>query len=212
MSARRHKFQTKERFGIAPKNLFFRVRRRLQSQGLEAWRDSIPAESGSGVYFSAGCDVLVARYKGQRVPTDDTPQKTGQRLVLGVGKSVPLQALHFNADRVIIAVVSAAVGGSACMPCSVIATNELKKAAVATNKEVGRNLQSAEGLKVGVRLPVQLVTKKLPHLGAAVIARGKTDRVNYHQIDTGPRWTGPEIGRGLRLGQRIPTLLPKTVR
>jgi hypothetical protein len=63
--------------------------------------------------------------------------KPAQAFVLQRLEGLTLQAFKLDADRIVIAIVSAAVGGSACMPRSVVATDKLPHRAVALNEKVG---------------------------------------------------------------------------
>ncbi len=57
------------------------------------------------------------------------------------------------------------------MPSTVIAAHKLPNNALAGNKKMGRYLDTSNGLKVGVSIPVELIGKKRLHVSAAIQAR-----------------------------------------
>lgn len=66
----------------------------------------------------------------------DVPTQFGQAPVLCVFKSITLEALEFNADRVVIAIASPAVLGLPRMPGAVIAADKLPQRSVPTYIEM----------------------------------------------------------------------------
>lgn len=109
-------------------------------------------------------------------------------------KGLAFEAFEFDADGVVVAVVAPAPLRSAGVPGAVCAGDKLHHFARAKDQEVRRDFQSADGLKVGVGVPVQRVGEKLLDLRAAVLAGRQADRVHDDEVDVGAGRAGAEVG------------------
>ena len=101
--------------------------------------------------------MLVTRNVGDRVASDQRLAQCGQGLVLCWLKPSALQAFEFNADGVVVAVVSPAVMGTTGMPRAVVTADELPEFTVPTDVEVRGHLQPSDLLVVRVGIPVQAI-------------------------------------------------------
>ena len=93
-------------------------------------------EARTWILLSAGCNVFMPRQMCNGVVLPDVPAKFGQAPVLRVFESITLEALEFNADRVVIAIASPAVLRLPRMPGAVIAADKLPQGAVAAYVEM----------------------------------------------------------------------------
>ena len=150
----------------------------------------------------------MAGHIGQWVVLRHGRHQVYQGLVLRRREGVALQAFEFHADGVVVAVVPAPVMRLASVPGAVVAADKLPETAVSADKEVGRDLQATDRLKVRMRAPVELVAKQLPDFGAAVDAGWQADGMHHQQINTGLRRAGAKVGGRLDLGRGIPALVP----
>jgi hypothetical protein len=73
------------------------------------------------------------------VALHDVPTQPLQTGILSVFKPIAFQTFQFNANAVIVTVVSAPVARHAGMPGTVIATDTLPKRAIASNEKMRRH-------------------------------------------------------------------------
>lgn len=65
------------------------------------------------------------------------------------------------------------------MPSAVITTDELANFALASDKKMGRYFDCANGLEVGMGIPVKLVGKKCLYLIASIHPGGQANGVHH---------------------------------
>ena len=99
-----------------------------------------PVKSWPRVLFAAWRHMFVTGDVGDRVAPDQCLAQSGEALVLGRLKPFALQAVEFNADGVVVAVVASAVMGTTGVPRAVVTADELPKFTVSTDIEVRRHL------------------------------------------------------------------------
>ena len=153
-----------------------------------------PVEAGAWVQFAARRNMLVPCNVRDGVGLKKRGAKPGQCFVLGCLKEASFKPFQFNADRVVIAIAAPAVAGFPCVPCPVIATHKLPQRASAGNKEMRRNLQAANALEVGMRLPVELIGKEALDIAVAKLAGRQADGVDDDQVDQRAFRARAEVG------------------
>ena len=168
-----------------------------------------PVKTRAGILFASGRNVFVTGNVRNRVGLRKILAQLSQGLVLRGLEALALQALQLDANGVVVAVAAPPVAGVAGMPGPVVGADTLPEAAVSTDKKVGRYLQTANLLKVRVRLPVQAVGEQLQHFGAAIVTWGQADGVHHDQINAGTCGSWPEVGRTQVLRFGVPALIPK---
>jgi hypothetical protein len=112
----------------------------------------------------------------------DRGAQAAQGFILCGFKWPVVHAFELYAYGVVVAVVAAQVVRLSGMPSPIGAGHELPERAVAADEEVGRNLQAADGLKVRVGLPVQLIGEQLLYVALAKLAGRQADGVNDDQV------------------------------
>ena len=183
-------------------------RRKTPPFFLQVLLQPAPVKPGAWVVLAPGRHVFMACHMGNGMAQGQVVAQGCQRAVLGCFKHVSLQPFQFNAYRIVIALRTAPVARGPCMPGALVTVHKLPQRATALHKEMGRNLHAADALKVGVRVPVELVAEKRRHLWATVPARRQADGMQHHQIDRSTRRAGTEIGRGTVPGMAVPAPLP----
>lgn len=168
-----------------------------------------PVKARSGVLFSAWCNVFVSSHMRNGIDESQVLTKSCQTLVLGIFEEVAFESFELYADRVIIAVGSPSVLGLPCVPGAVIAADKLPKGAISANVKVRGDFQPPYGLKVGVRIPIELVGEQALHTVAAILTRWEADRVDHDQVNANLCRSGSEIGRFQSLSLVMPAVLPK---
>ena len=113
-----------------------------------------------------------------------------------------------DADGKIVTVSSPIPFWLAGMPSPVEGTYELDEVAIPSNEEMCRNLSASDLLKVGVRIPSQLVGKELANKIAAVLSGRQADGVDNNQINHTVDWARPKIGGIDSLGASQPPIDP----
>ena len=98
-----------------------------------------------------------------------------QAPVLGVFKVLALKSFKFNPDGVVVAVSTPSVERFACVPCPLVAADELQHRAVSANKKVSRNFDPPDCLKVRVGIPIELVGKQALNRIAAILSGWQAD-------------------------------------
>ena len=110
-----------------------------------------PLEAFSRVCFSPWRYMFMPGYVVNWMALCNSSAQACKCFILGTFKRVALQALKFNADRVVVAVFTSPVLRCARMPGALIGSNKLPKLAVALNVEMGRNLHAFDVAEIGVR-------------------------------------------------------------
>ncbi len=95
-----------------------------------------PIKARPWIFFSTWRNVLMTRNVCNGIVLAQGGAKPAQAFVLQRLEGFTLQAFKLDADGIVIAIVSAAVGGRACMPRSVVATDKLPHRAIALYKKV----------------------------------------------------------------------------
>ena len=134
-----------------------------------------PVEASAGVELTTGRHVLVTSDMLDREALQQGRTQAGKCLVLGCGKVLAFETLELNADRVVVAIGTAAVVRDAGVPGAVFTTDKLPKLAGAPNIEVTGDLNAFDGFVVGVLVPAKPVGKEALHRIAAVVTRGEAD-------------------------------------
>ena len=80
------------------------------------------------------------------------------------------------------------------MPGAGIGADKLPGHALTGEKKVRRHLQSPNGLEVRVRIPVELVAKKLLYAASAILTGWQADGVDHDQVDACPCRTLAKVG------------------
>jgi hypothetical protein len=127
---------------------------------------------------------------------------------LQILKHLTFKALELNANRIVVAVVPASVGGCASMPRSVVAADKLPNCASALNEKVRRNFKAPNALKVGVCVPIELVGEQLLDLTTAIHTRWQADGMNHDQINHCLGGACTKVGRLAGLSALAPSVLP----
>ena len=96
-----------------------------------------PVKACAWVCFAARGDVFVACDVFEWVVRGYAFCELGQGLVLGCFEGVAFESFEFDADGVVVAIVAPAPVGCACVPCAVVATDELLDVACALYDKVG---------------------------------------------------------------------------
>lgn len=161
--------------------------------------------------LATGRNVFMARNMGNRVLAMQISAQLGKPLILGIFKGVAFQAFQLDPDRVVIALMTPSVLGNTGMPGPILGTDKLPQHAIATDVEVGGDLQAPNLPEIGVCVPVQPVGEQVLHLVTTVLTRRQTDGVDHHQVDAGILWSGPKIGRFQPDRWQVPALVPKAI-
>ena len=96
-----------------------------------------PVKACAWVCFAARGDVFGACDVFDWVVRGYAFCELGQGLVLGCFEGVAFESFEFDADGVVVAIVAPAPVGCACVPCAVVATDELLDVACALYDKVG---------------------------------------------------------------------------
>lgn len=152
----------------------------IQTQGA---LQKCPVKSIPGIFFSSRRYVFVTRNVLDGVALNDGCTQACERFVLTIFKVVTFDALQFDADGVVVAVVPSQMAGDAGVPRPVIATDKLPEVAIAADIEVCRNLHTFDTFEVGVLVPVQLICEQALYVIAAILAWRKADGVKHDQIN-----------------------------
>lgn len=169
---------------------------------------SLPIKARPWIFFPTWRNVLMTRNVCNGIVLAQGGAQPSQAFVLQRLEGLTLQAFKLDADGIVIAIVSAAVFGRACMPSSIVATHKLPHGAIAFNEKMRGNFQPPNALKVGVCVPIKLVAKQLLDFAATIDARGKADGMHHDQVDQGGFWPWAKIGRLAQLRALAPSVLP----
>lgn len=71
------------------------------------------------------------------------------------------------------------------MPSPFVGADKLAQATISAQKKMGRNLQAANPMEVGVSTPIQAIGEQALYRVPAVKAGRQADRVQHNQIDRG---------------------------
>ncbi len=145
----------------------------------------LPVEPWTWVEFSSLSDMLVSCDVFDRVLMLDDLDQACQAGVLHGLEVTPFEAFEFDADGVVVTVAAIEPAGLARMPGAIVAADKLPQAAISVDQKVGRNLNAANGLKVGVRVPVQPVGKESLDFVTAEHTGRQADGVDDDQVDRG---------------------------
>ena len=103
--------------------------------------------------------------------------------VLCILEGLLITALQFNANREIIAALTALPGRYSGVPGALLATNELDQCPVAGNQKVGRNTGAADPCEIGMGIRVEGVGKQADNIVAAKLCGWQTDGMHHEQRD-----------------------------
>lgn len=131
--------------------------------------------------------------------------KLGEAVVLCIFKKLAIQAFQLNANAVVIAVGTASVSRSACVPSALVATDKLPEFARSLNEKMRRHLQATNALKVGVSFPIELVGEELLNSLPAVFAGRQADGVHHDQVNVGLVGARTKVGRFACFSTLVPT-------
>ena len=98
-----------------------------------------PIKTWAGVFFTAWCDVLMARNVRDGVLLAKCQTKLRQAFVLSSFKVVALKAFQFNANGVVVAIAATSITGGAGVPGPLLATYKLPNLARSFNEKMGGN-------------------------------------------------------------------------
>jgi hypothetical protein len=183
-----------------------------RGEGLQAPYETRPIKARAWVLFAPGGDVLVTRkalntWKGfQQLRT-----QLHQRVVLRLFKVRAFQPLQLYAYREVVAVVRAMPVGLTRVPGPVPDRHELRDTASSGDHEVAGDGRTANGLKVGVCVPIEGVGEQPLYAAVAKLARGQADGVQHHQTQRNPLRSRPMVRRGAAVCTAQPAVIPALV-
>lgn len=82
------------------------------------------------------------------------------------------------------------------MPGALKEADKLDQGSIPAYQQVGRHLNTLDGLEIRVRRVVKPIAEKVFYFGAAKLARGQTDVVDDQKGNGGLLRAGPEVRRG----------------
>ena len=94
------------------------------------------------------------------------------------------------------------------MPSALVAADKLPDLACALNEKVRGDFQAANGLKVRMGIPIELIGEKLVHGAVAKFPGRQADGVNHNQVDDGRWGARAKVGRLAFFSVLAPALLP----
>ena len=137
--------------------------------------------------------MLVAGDVSDRVLLSKGGTKASEGVVLGGLEELAFQALQFDPNGVVVAVLASEVLRPARVPGSVVATDELPQVAIASDEKMRGHLQPAQLLEPGVLPWVQPVGEEALHFVTPVDAGRQTDGMQNQQVHHNAVGPGPEI-------------------
>ena len=153
-----------------------------------------PVETRTGVLFASRGNVFVASNMGNGIVRGNRPCELRQRGILRGRKGRAFKPFEFNANGIVIALAASTPARLARMPGAIVATDELQNFAGAPHHEMGRHLQTADLLEIGVRVKVERVGEQLLDLRAAIFTGRQADGMHHQQVNLRLGGTGAEIG------------------
>jgi len=153
-----------------------------------------PIKTRAGVLFAARSDVFVAPDVCNRIVVGQRGAQGAEGFVLVGFKSLAIQALQFNANGEIVAIVLAVEARHPGMPSPVIAADQLPQLALSADEKMGRNLQTLQTLEVRVFVDRQLVGEQIQHMRGPIFAGRQADGMHHHQMDGRAHGPGAKVG------------------
>lgn len=181
---------------------------KLQWQVLQLCMQQLPGKACTGVLFAARCNVFMPCDVREWIVCCKLHAKLAQGLVLRSFKVQAFKPFQLDADGIVIAVFTATPLRFAGMPGTVVTADKLPELTFAGDEKVRGNFKPANALKVGVRIPVELVGEQLLHAASAVLAGRQTDGVHHGQRDGRISWAWAKVGGGLLACAGQPALMP----
>src|ERR1035438_9201382 len=152
--------------------------------------------------------MLVPGNAGDRIAFDEPADDGAEAFVLGRLEGLAFEAFELDADRVVVAIAPAVPIGSAGMPGSVVAGDELQQGPAAAQQKVGGHAQAANRPEIGMGGPVEPVGEEPLDRVAAVLTGWQADRVNDDEVDPRRRRPRVEIRRLERHRLAQPAVAP----
>ncbi len=152
--------------------------------------------------------MLMTCDMGNRVTLKDGATQATQLCVLGVLEGIAFESFEFNANGIIVAIISSAVTGNAGMPSTVIATDKLQEFTGAEDEKMRRYLDAPDALEIRVLVPIKLIGKQVLYMVSAILARWQADRMQHNQVNLRSIWARAKIWRWALICQRVPAVHP----